>query len=508
MIKNKRSILTYFPRHLKARDIQKYTLLEIEKKWDTADVFVVNLPVASGKSAISITLSRWAGPTSIITPNKLLVNQYNEEYPGLPLLKSKHDYWCSTLDCPVDERPAPKKKSDPKLCPPFMKCDGCSRYLFDLGQARTKKSIISNYYVYMAHKLYRPVLAADEAHQLVPMIKQLASKRFWHHQFRFPTNLDSRDKIRSWVNSLTPERFNFQWKPNGEDRAWAHQQGLQELKDELNSTRPHYLVRLAEDTYRGKEEPVILMEPVDVKGREEANFLWPKHVEKIVLLSATLSRKDIEQLGMGDKRITFIEADSPINAENRPIVIPSNCKPMSYQSQDDNLVFLINYIKELAAYHKDEKGLIHLTYGLAEKLQLALEGTELDKRMIYHDKDNKMEQYQLFRDAPDPVILVASGMYEGIDLPYDSGRWQVLGKVPWPSLAEPAIKYLTSLDPEYYAWETIKTVLQACGRICRTPTDFGVTYIFDKTFKRLYNDNPEFFPKWYKSSVIIEDEEE
>ena len=92
-------------------------------------------------------------------------------------------------------------------------------------------------------------------------------------------------------------------------------------------------------------------------------------------------------------------------------------------------------------------------------------------------------------------------MYEGIDLPYDAGRWQILAKVPYPSLADPAIKYMASIDEEYYAWETIKTVLQACGRICRTPEDYGVTYIFDKSFERLYNQNNELWPLWFQNSV-------
>jgi Rad3-related DNA helicase len=95
-------------------------------------------------------------------------------------------------------------------------------------------------------------------------------------------------------------------------------------------------------------------------------------------------------------------------------------------------------------------------------------------------------------------------MYEGIDLAYDSGRWQIISKVPWPSLADPAIKYLCKLDNEWYAWETVKTLLQGCGRICRTPDDFGATYIFDSTFNRLYNENPNFFPLWFRNSVIKE----
>ena len=56
-------------------------------------------------------------------------------------------------------------------------------------------------------------------------------------------------------------------------------------------------------------------------------------------------------------------------------------------------------------------------------------------------------------------------------------------------------------DPEWYDWQAIKAILQACGRVCRTPTDRGVTYIFDQKFRRLYTEREYLFPNWFKDSV-------
>lgn len=479
-------ILAKFPSHLSPRDVQKNALLELEKNWDNADIFVVNLPVASGKSAIAMTIAKWAKKASIITPSKLLVNQYKDEYSSVQVLRGKKDYYCQTYKCPMDKRP--KKKNEGRTCKKEWNCEGCQQYLEDLRKSRVMPYLISNYYVYMAHKLYRDTLIIDEAHQLISMLKNMARKKIWWHKFKFPHWAKDRESIKKWVN---------------EKKGWEleHYPILRQLKEELNSRRPKYLVRRGYDSYRGEDEELIYMEPLDIS--KEPPFMWPSHVKKVVLMSATISTKDIEQMGLSGKKLVYIEADSPITYERRPVIVPAESASMAFRVMDTNLPKLTQFIKSVASQKPDEKGLVHATYALAK----ALRKTELgrDPRFIWHDAENKTAQYQHFRDSSEPKILVASGMYEGIDLPYDAGRWQILAKVPWPSLADPAIKYMSEIDPDYYAWETIKTVLQACGRICRTPEDYGVTYVFDDTFRRLYNDNKDqFFPLWMVNSVTLE----
>lgn len=98
--------------------------------------------------------------------------------------------------------------------------------------------------------------------------------------------------------------------------------------------------------------------------------------------------------------------------------------------------------------------------------------------------------------------MVGSGMYEGLDLAGDSGRWQVITKVPYPSLEDPVTRYLMEQDEEYYHWETIKQLLQASGRICRKLDDYGVTYVVDSSFRRLYTQSQELFPQYWKDSLI------
>lgn len=490
------SILDYFPKALVPRDVQKNALLALEKCWDNSDVLVVNLPVASGKSAIAMTIAKWQKQASIITPTKLLVDQYKKEYTRVHVLRAKSDYWCDTFNRPLHKRPQSKKTG--RLCKPDLGCSGCQTYLKDLRKARKLPYLLSNYYIYLAHKLYRDVLIVDEAHSLIDTLKSMASKKIWQFKHKFPTNLKTREDVKQWVNSLPNHAYNYHYTTTDE-RKWTEQDLLKFLYGEVNSYRPRYLITVEYDKYNGEEYQCIKMTPLDIS--DAPPIMWPSSVKKIVFMSATISRKDIEQLGLAGKKIQYIQADSPIQAERRPVVLATNAKSMAFRVQDQNLSALCKYIEEGAYYNDESKGLIHATYGLAKKMREYNWHPAMRERLIFHTKEDKAMKYQEFRNSQNAKILVASGMYEGIDLPYDAGRWQVLAKIPWPSLADPAIKYLCGEDEEWYAWETIKTVLQGCGRICRTPEDRGVTYIFDETFRRLYNENSSLFPDWFKHSV-------
>lgn len=111
-----------------------------------------------------------------------------------------------------------------------------------------------------------------------------------------------------------------------------------------------------------------------------------------------------------------------------------------------------------------------------------------------------MEAFSKYRSTPG-AILVACGMQEGIDLVGELGTWQVIAKVPWPNLTDPAVAYHTARDPEWLNWETARITMQAAGRICRTPTDFGVTVIPDSSFSRLLRESLHLFPQWFLDGI-------
>lgn len=487
------SILTYFP-YAEPRQIQEEALLELERIWNDYDVFVIGAPTAFGKTAVSKTIMNWQQSVSTITPTNMLVDQYREEFPDTRTLSRMDSYWCETWDRPCTATRARLKsfcseKRTGALCP-------CSQ---DLIPAKHYSGPgIYNYHTYMAHKLHRRVLVVDEAHNLIPVIQERESKLIWHHDAHYPLNMFRPEQMQEWIRTL-PE----------------HKRTLKAYKilvETLESGRPKYVVERAKEWFNGKgtirgepeERDCLKLYPVDISNAPP--MFWPKQVEKIVLMSATIGRKDIEALGLHrDRRVAYLHCDSPIPRGNRPIVaVPiATVKRNDMEEATNSIAWYLDHI--LIPRHSGEKGVIHATYGMAAHLSHILQS----HRFMFHTRENKAEVYERFRQSrsEEGRVLVASGMYEGLDLPYDLGRWQAIAKVPWGSLASPAIKYRATTDSDWYNWETLKCVVQACGRICRTPEDYGITYILDETVLRLFEEGEHLLPEWYKCAVSIEDPE-
>lgn len=436
-----------------------------------------------------------------LASNNILVDQYLKDYPRLAHLNGKARYWCSTNEMNLQQKGAKKLP----LCSKDIDCPGCHKRVSDERKMLAVPWALCNYHTYLAMNRIGvgkfegmrrrfTTLIVDEAHNLIPLLQELGSVKVWYHKlpdrYKYNLKMQSIYELRKWLETI-PNEYAY-GEEDGEDRHI----NLMKFKHAAHSNK--YIFKIGEEEYRGELMACIKLLPVDIT--DEPKLFFGSHLNKIVLMSATISPQDIAQLGLYHKKIKYISASSPIPIERRPVVFGPNALNMSYQFQDKNLPQAAALIKKLALEFPDSKGLIHAPYSLALKLRHLLTGP----RYRFHDQDNKREVYEGFRSSMEHIILVASGMYEGVDLPYDAGHFQAIVKMPYPSLADPAIAFKAEQDKKWYAWETIKLVQQACGRICRGPDDFGATFILDNSFERLYNQNQELWPDWFKAGLRIE----
>jgi len=472
------SILDYFPKHLAPRQEQRDALLKLEEMWDEFDVFVLNLPVSVGKSAIAITISNWLkGRSVILTPSNILVEQYLKDYPQLHTIKRKDQYSCHSL---MDQASCADFSATKKFT-----CKNCP-YKLAVAKKDFVKTSVANYYTYLAYKMFRETLIIDEAHQLRGMVTDQMSTKLWKFKYKYPYSLRSYDDLKKWVDrhpSLLKDKT------------------LQLLKQELNQPTPRYLVEKGTDYYRGRQEEALLVKPIDTSAY--SGLLWPtSKVRKLVLMSATISNVDIHQLGLAKRRVITINSGSPIPPAQRPVFFDEETAlQLSIHSKEEDYQKLAAEIRRIIELHPNQKGFVHITYSLLNKVRPLLEGKS--DRYIFHTKEDKLLKYQAYRQNQKDAVLFACGLYEGVDLLEDMGRFQLITKVPWPSLAEPAIRWQAEANPSYYAWEATKVVIQATGRICRSPTDYGTTHILDRSFARLYVKNKEQFPQWFRDGLVM-----
>ena len=461
--------------------MQKEVLETLSNNWDLYDVFTIVVPTAGGKTALSKTIMNSLYSVSTITPNNLLVRQFLDEFPDTRTLHKMSSYYCDTWMRPCGQARAKQKGF----------CSGC-KCSSDISQAKYKDGPgIYNYWIDYAHKLHRKVLIVDEAHNLASTIKEIQAIKIWQHDYHYPNNMVSEEDTQLWISKL--------------DNKKQQHKKIKLLREAVTYKVPTHKMQRSLELFNGKgtERGVpelrdcIKLLPVDISQSPE--YFWPRDItKKIILMSATIGPKDIEELGLQRKRVLYIEARSPIDPASRPI-IPLDFMSINYQTQVSEIVAISKEIENIASYHPGEKGVVHVSYSLARSLQEHIKY----KRFIFHSQSNKKEQYELFRKkSPDSgSVLVASGFYEGIDLPEDLGRWQIIAKIPWQSLISPSIKHLAELDPDWYVWQTAKTTIQACGRICRTPEDYGITYCLDSSFNRLYKDGEHMMPQWFKEAI-------
>jgi len=123
---------------------------------------------------------------------------------------------------------------------------------------------------------------------------------------------------------------------------------------------------------------------------------------------------------------------------------------------------------------------------------------------ILMEKGNQAKSIAEFiRDENVDFLCVVAAEY-GFD--WGFSPIQYILKVPFADLSDPKIKaikrLLGSKFDEWYNWDALSRLIQACGRNARSPNDFGITIILDSCFEKVYREFEERVPKWFKDRLV------
>lgn len=471
------------------RECQVSALSQLEEAWDKYDVFILSCPVASGKSLQAITIGEWLRlqglSSAIITPQVLLQDQYTQEFPDLPSLKGRSHYCCND--------------------PMYESCEDRftvgSSYCSECDYVKAKSAVVQapvgvyNLYSYLFLDRTSDILILDEAHSVASQLQEFYSLKIWQHEDNYPKNLHTQGDAVIWMEkhcSKLELEADLTSDPKERLKLLRKVNKFTRLIRGINRDPGHFFYENKMAEFRGTQRPCIEIRPVTLQ--HTSRTLWKQH-KKIVMMSATLHPNDIEYLGLKGKRCKYIEVDSPIPAANRPIVIKPTAQ-MTYATLKDSIPKVCDAINNLLEKHQG-KGMIHITYGMIPLFKKYL----TSDRFMWHTEKTRLSVYEKFRTSKDNRVLVACGMSEGIDLAGVDYEWQVIAKIMFPSLGDALVKRQKEQEPKWYAWQAIKTTIQQTGRICRTPTDYGITYILDSSFVFLYQSNRELFPNYLKEAL-------
>lgn len=260
--------------------------------------------------------------------------------------------------------------------------------------------------------------------------------------------------------------------------------------------------------YESKDEQFIL-KPVLVSGFG-AKYLW-KHARKWLVMSATLISSDemADSLGLPfDYETVVVPMTFPV--ENRQIILAPVAN-VTYKSikETEAVEDLAYAIQTIALKHPNDRMLVHtVSYDLTQRIsnQLRNGGYKVPHREIVtydqgRDRNDALDRFKRTEGA----IILAPSMERGIDLPGDLCRVVIIAKVPFPSLGDRQISARANMGQAgkvWYAVQTIRDIVQMCGRAVRSKDDYAITYILDIQFARnLWAKNQGLFPAWFKEAV-------
>lgn len=199
-------------------------------------------------------------------------------------------------------------------------------------------------------------------------------------------------------------------------------------------------------------------------------------IPRVILSSATLTRKDFEYLGIDNDNSHLIEIESGFDAARRPFYY----WPTTKVDRDMVEGQIIKVVNRMDRYYDSRqalgwKGLIHtVSYEHAKTI------SKFSKHnIITHIPRDKQRAIDNFMSRTDPCILASPVISEGMDFSGDAARCQFIWKVPTKYSKDPLIAARKKRDPKYPYYLAAKDMLQMTGRICRSMTDYGETVIFD-----------------------------
>lgn len=233
--------------------------------------------------------------------------------------------------------------------------------------------------------------------------------------------------------------------------------------------------------------------------------LWDRG-QHFALLSATLLDADAfcTEVGLNPDDATLVEMPSTFPLENRPLV-DATVGPMTADERAETLPKMIELIESLLQHHRGEKGIIHshsyeIKDAIADELSQRPAGAD---RIITHDRHDRDEVLDSWRERDDDSVFVSVSMEEALDLKYDLARWQVICKAPYPHTHDPLVAYRLQERQQWdwYYRTTLRTLIQACGRVVRAPDDNGVTYLADSSILDVFDRAEHHMPAWFSDQV-------
>lgn len=527
-------VLSFFPLS-EPRSSQAALILAIDAAFKEPDCkfVVLQAPVGSGKSAIAITLARAMQSAHILTPRKSLQDQYFDDFKeqGVVLMKGRSSYPCIEGVGQNIVRPVIKAVKDGKVKPPPKNSPNCSEapcvgnkqvyeacttdrdcpYSLASAIAQQNPIVVHNLHSFIFQTSFsdkfqtRPLLVIDEAHDIEGILTGFSTLEILLHA---PISEKDRNELHSpeqWYEKLS--------SPSLIPEETVRDKRLKEENPNYISAQAAYLASLVKMTTMMEKgvsvecpKPAfgfgsVLVIPHSISNVTD-NLLF-SYGEKVLLMSGTIYNVDMfcASLGIPREKTRFFSTASTFPVENRPVYLkPAFQTDTSHARWEENFPEVVRIIKEILSKFPDVKGLIHSpSYSASTQIINAVR----DPRLKGHTSADFQEKLEEFFKDPSPSVFVSPTCYQGVDFKEDRGRFQIVVRIPYPSMMSQYVKDRAEKNFQWYNYQALVAWGQQLGRVNRSESDFGVTILLDSRFQKFIQRNRTWIPAWVQKSFVF-----
>lgn len=536
----------------KPRKEQKEALSFIDSEYQKNKLnkfFLLNLPVGSGKSHLALMIADWyrknvtkMSRVDIITNSKILQDQYADTYESIADLKGKENYECESYSCSCAQGAEFNRLNK-------TSCESCP-YSFARENYISGGISLTNFYLYILYAIYNPklmenrgarVLIVDEAHEFDDVMSDFISIKITDNvvkKFKFSNEYDILKKLKS-VSSIS-DYVEFLRFLNGEIVSTIEdmERGMSSTPRDVKSDKrdlkiskvlktkntdvrvmnlvtdlKQYQLKIEVFLKEYKENPNnwVLESNWNEKMKSKELSLEPiwaydyldKYVfsnyDMVFLMSGTILDKNLfcQLNGLDVTKAVYYSIASPFPLKNRPIYYMPLGK-MSFKSKEDTFKRYVPYIQKLLDKYKKKKGIIHTN---SFELAKWIEDSVKDPRLVFHDSSNKDEVLRMHMESEEPTVIVSPSMDTGVSFDNDTARFQIIAKIPYPSLASQKNKMRQKNNPDWYSWKTVSGLIQMTGRPVRSEIDYADTIIIDGGFGDVIKHSSQYLPDWIQEAI-------
>lgn len=223
------------------------------------------------------------------------------------------------------------------------------------------------------------------------------------------------------------------------------------------------------------------------------NSRFHKKCGKRLYMSATIPDEDTFKKDISVDSLKYIKMPAVFDYQKSPIFFVNEYR-MSYKEKDTSFPHIAEMVADIFELYPAYKGIIQTgSYSFAQKLYDMLPDKYRQRIILYNDSAAKQDSILAYKYS-DNKVLVGPTLVEGISLDDDLCRFQIIMKVPYPSLADKFIAAKKDFNQQWYSNLAAISILQGVGRGVRNENDWCVTFILDACFQMLFNMSRKVFP--------------